>query len=196
LPARQVDRVERAVSAIPASVLKPALSRYDTSSIVLHWVTAALVVALWCLGQTIDWFPKGSARTAARGTHICLGVALALVLSYRIWWRSARGRRLPAVDAGMLSRLSRFVHFTLYFALAATILLGIGNAWVRGDNLFDLLTIPAYDPTDKALRRQVGDLHALLANVLLGLAALHAAAGLTHHFIWKDGVLRRMWPSR
>jgi len=175
--------------------MTPGLARYDTPSIVLHWITAALVVALWCLGQTIDWFPKGSARTAARSIHICLGATLALILCYRIWWRIARGRRLPVAGTGTLFRLSRFVHFALYVVLVAAVLFGIGNAWVRGDNLFDLFTIPAFDPANKALRRQVGDLHALFANTLLGLAAFHAAAGLVHHWIRKDGVLRRMWPG-
>lgn len=54
--------------------------RYDRRSIALHWITAGLVMSLWLLGQTIDWFPKGSPRSTARSTHIVLGLALALVL--------------------------------------------------------------------------------------------------------------------
>ena len=68
---------------------------YDSRSIRLHWVTAALVAVLWCLGQTIDWFPKGDIRIAARSAHILLGAVLALILAYRIWWRVSDGRRLP-----------------------------------------------------------------------------------------------------
>ena len=62
----------------------------------------------------------------------------------------------------------------------------------RCDNVFNLFAVPAFDPGNKALRQQVGELHALFANVLLGLAAFHAAAGLAHHFVWRDDVLRRM----
>jgi len=54
---------------------------------VLHWLTAALVISLWALGQTIDWFPKGNPRVFARSMHISLGIALALVLVARIHWR-------------------------------------------------------------------------------------------------------------
>lgn len=169
---------------------------YDSRSIRLHWVTAALVAVLWCLGQTIDWFPKGDIRIAARSAHILLGAVLALILAYRIWWRVSDGRRLPPAGSGIEAALARLTHFALYAILFVTIVFGVANAWVRGDNLFNLYTIPAFDPQDKALRRQVGDLHAWLANTLLCLAALHAAAALAHHFIRKDGVLRRMLPAR
>jgi cytochrome b561 len=67
---------------------------------------------------------------------------------------------------------------------------------VRGDNIFNLFTIPAFDPGNKALRGQVEDLHTLFANVLFGLAGFHTASGVAHHFIWKDGVLRRMFPAK
>ncbi|HEY2394736.1 MAG TPA: cytochrome b/b6 domain-containing protein [Rudaea sp.] len=169
---------------------------YDSRSIRLHWVTAALVTVLWCLGQTVDWFPKGDLRTAVRSTHITLGAVLALILAYRIWWRISHGRRLPARGSGIEATLARFAHFALYAVLVLTVALGVANPWVRGDNLFNLLTIPAFDPGNKMLRHQVGALHAWLANALLCLAALHAASGLAHRFIGKDDVLRRMLPAR
>ncbi|HEX5127139.1 MAG TPA: cytochrome b/b6 domain-containing protein, partial [Rhodocyclaceae bacterium] len=59
----------------------------------------------------------------------------------------------------------------------------------------NLLKIPAFDPGNKALRSMVGDLHALFANAVIIVAALHAAAGLFHHYVWKDNVLRRMLPA-
>ena len=71
-------------------------------------------------------------------------------------------------------------------------LLGLFNTWVRGDNLFDAFSLPSFAPGNKPLRHQVEDLHALAANALLAVAALHAAAALAHHFIFKDAVLRRM----
>ena len=169
---------------------------YDRRSIWLHWITTLLVVALWCAGETIDWFPKGTPRVAARSLHICFGAILGLILCYRIWWRIGPGTHLPAAGSGVAQALATLVHFALYAVLLATVLLGIANAWVRGDTIFNLFTLPELDPGNKALRTQVEDLHSLFANILLILAGLHAAAGLAHHFIWKDNVLRRMLPSR
>ncbi|WP_156943326.1 cytochrome b/b6 domain-containing protein [Ensifer sp. WSM1721] len=35
--------------------------------------------------------------------------------------------------------------------------------------------------------------HGFGANLLIGLLAFHAGAALYHHFIRRDGLLRRMW---
>jgi cytochrome b561 len=171
-------------------------ARYDSRSIALHWLTAALVVVLWSLGQTIDFFPKGSIRIAARSVHISLGATLALVLAYRIWWRLARGTRLPPAGTGWLDLAVALAHRLLYLLLVSTVVLGLANAWVRGDTLFNLVRIPALDPNDRGLRETVEDWHGLSADALVIVAALHAAAGIFHHVVLKDGVLRRMLSGR
>jgi cytochrome b561 len=170
--------------------------RYDRRTIALHWLTAVLVVALWIVGQTIDAFPKGTPRVLARSVHITTGVLLALVLTHRIWWRLSGGTRLPPAGTGRLDAIASLTHRLLYVLLVATVVLGIANAWVRGDNLFTLFTIPAFDPGNRALREQVEELHELAANTVLAVALLHAAAGLLHHYAWRDDVLRRMLPGR
>jgi len=38
----------------------------------------------------------------------------------------------------------------------------------------------------------MGDVHGLLAWVLLGLAVLHVAVGVYHQIVLKDGALERM----
>lgn len=169
-----------------------AALRYDSRTIRLHWLTAALVGLLWALGQTIDWFPKGDVRIAARGVHIVLGVSLALVVAWRIRWRLGGGTRLAPAGTGALDKLATLTHQLLYVLLLAALVLGLANAWVRGDSLFGLWSIPAFDPGNKSLREQVEDLHELAANVLFFVALAHAAAGLLHHYVFKDDVLRRM----
>ncbi len=169
---------------------------YDTKSIWLHWLTAGLVITLWIVGQTIDWFPRGTPRVIIRSLHISGGSILALLLFYRLWWRNFGGVKLPPASEGMLQVLAKTIHVALYAALFATVTLGLANAWVRGDNLFDLVRIPAFDPGNKVLRNDVEEWHGLAANILLALAGLHAGAALLHHFFWKDTVLRRMLPER
>lgn len=171
-------------------------SQYDRRSITLHWLTAMLVAALWIVGQTIDWFPKGNPRIFARSLHISFGAALALLVVYRIWWRLSAGAHVPPPGAGWLDKVAALTHTLLYLSLISVLILGVTNAWVRGDILFNLLTIPAFDPGNKELRETIEDWHGLAANFLLFLAFFHAAAGLLHHFVFKDGVLRRMLSSR
>src|SRR5438309_1552451 len=86
-------------------------------------------------------------------------------------WPTA-GRHLPPVGSSVAQTVSRVVHFALYVMLLAAVILGVANVWVRGDTIFGLFSVPAFDPGDKALRAQVEDLHGLGANVLLILAGL------------------------
>ena len=121
---------------------------------------------------------------------------LALILLYRIGWRVTAGRRLPPAEPGLLHALATLVQFALYALLIATVALGVANVWVRGDTLFNLVTVPAFDPGNKALKSDVEDLHALLANIVLIVAGVHTAAALFHRYVWKDDVMRRMLPGR
>jgi len=172
------------------------LDRYDARTVVLHWATAVLVVALWLSAQVIDAFPQGPARTNMRSAHVTLGVALAVLIVYWIAWRRLMGARLPGLGHPVLARAASAVHVALYALIVIEVALGVTNVWVRGDSIFNLFTIPSFAPGDRALRRQINGYHELVANTILVVAGLHAAAGLAHHYVWKDAVLRRMWPPK
>ena len=79
--------------------------------------------------------------------------------------------------------------------MASVVTLGIAAVWIRGDNIFNLFTIPAFDPSNKQLREDVVDLHGLFANALLILEGLHALIAIWHHKVIKDDVLSRIWPK-
>lgn len=167
---------------------------YDRRSILLHWASALLVFALWCVGQTIDWFPRGTPRITVRSLHITFGVLLGfLILARLLWW--AKGGTRPAADPGLAGRIAKAAHGLLYLLLIAVVGAGIALTLVRGDNLFDLYKITSIAPGNKALRHDIKEVHELAANALLVLALLHAAAAVWHHRVLKDGVLRRMWPT-
>jgi len=134
-------------------------------------------------------------RVEARSVHISLGLCLGVLLAAQILWRSKWGRVLPPADKGLLQSLPKTVHYALYALLIVMVLVGIFLVYVRGDNFFGLFSIPAFDPNNKALRDNVGELHGTIATIILILAGLHASAGLIHHYLWHDGVLRRMLPG-
>jgi cytochrome b561 len=169
---------------------------YDRISILMHWATASLIVLLWTIAHLIDAVPKGTPRTAVRSLHIALGALLGLLLLLRLAWRTGWGRRLPPADAGIPGIMAKLTHWGLYLLIAGTVALGVTNAWVRGDTVIGLFTITSFAPGDKALHSLIENLHATFANVLLITAGLHALAGLVHHFVLHDNVLRRMLPGR
>ena len=182
------DTIEQATAALGT----PA--RYDGMSILLHWVTAALVVILWTLGQTIDFFPKGAPKIDARSTHFVLGIALGFVLLIRIAWRARAGRSLPLATPGWAGVAAKVVHYGLYTLVAATVVLGVFNAWQRGDVFYNIYTIPRLIPGDVALKKTLEALHSDFADAVLIVAGLHALAALAHHYLLRDSVLRRMLP--
>jgi cytochrome b561 len=188
---RKIEQAEPVV--MQRAAVEPAVS-YDGVSITLHWLTAALVVILWTLGQTIDFFPKGTPKIDARSVHITLGATVGIVLIVRMLWRASAGRRLPRANSGWLGVTAKVVHYGLYLLVGVTVVLGIFNAWQRGDVLFNIYTIPKLFPGDLALKRTLEDLHGDFADVVLIVAGLHAAAALAHHYLLRDRVLRRMLP--
>jgi cytochrome b561 len=168
--------------------------RYDRTTILFHWLTATLIALLWAIGQTIDWFPRGTPRISVRSTHILLGALLLCVAIARIRWRLNHGARLPAAQPGWMGVVAKVTHNALYVLVVATLLLGILNVWARGDKFFGLFVFPKLLSGVDGFKSTVEELHALSANVLAGLACLHALAALAHHVVKRDGVLRRMWP--
>jgi len=168
---------------------------YDSKTIHYHWISAALIVTLWILGQNIDNFAKGDPRVYARSLHITLGLVLAVVFVLRFRWRRKGGMKLPPASSGLAGKLAIGGHHLLYLLIGLTAIVGISAVWIRGDNIFNLFHVPVFDPTDKQLREEVVDIHGLLANSLLILAGGHALLAICHHTVMKDGVLKRIWPG-
>jgi cytochrome b561 len=158
----------------------------------LHWLTAALVVLLWCVAMVIDDFSRGPPRVAARSVHIVLGVILLVVMVARIHWRLRSGRRLPRSNTGVIGAMETCTHLLLYAGLVTVLLLGLSNAWIRGDSLFGLIKIQAPAGALHALKPSVETAHRYAAHALMVVAALHAMAALCHHFVIRDCVLGRM----
>ena len=170
------------------------IEHYDSTTIFLHWLSAALVIGLWLAGQSIGFFPRGAPRLTVRSLHIEVGAALAIVLLLRLLWRQTRGTRLATTDAGLLGRSATAMHHLLYALLIGVVVIGFACVWIRGDTVFNWFTVPAFDPGNKALRHNAVELHAWVANLLLTLAGIHAIAAAWHHRVLKDGVLQRMLP--
>lgn len=172
---------------------------YDRRTILLHWLTALVVPFMWVGAHAIDWFDKGPPRVDARSVHILVGLLLAILISYRLYWRSTAGARLGYAPSwtGLLARL---MHGALYGLIFVIIGLGMLNAWIRGDSLFGLARIPQFGSYDAGARHafseSVVSYHALGANLLLLLAGCHAAIALFHQFVLKDKMMTRMLPAK
>ena len=97
-----------------------------------------------------------------------------------------------------LRLLSRATHFLLYAILIALPLLGWINANARGWTVWfvGVIPLPALVPSGSSWGGQMGDVHMIVAYVLLGTAGLHVLAALYHQFVLRDALLSRMLPIR
>ena len=167
---------------------------YDRATRWLHWASAVLVVGIFLLGWGAHWVPRGEPRMMVRSVHITLGAVLTLLLVVRIVWRRHHGVHLESSTSAMESLAVRLFHVLLYVAMIVMVTSGIVAVWFRGVNLFDWMTIPAFDPSNKPMRRLLVDIHEFVAYGLMGLTGLHVLFALWHQYRLKDGVMHRMWP--
>jgi cytochrome b561 len=101
------------------------------------------------------------------------------------------------VFGAWLDQLGRLAHYALYALLVAAPVVGIVLQFARGDALpvFGLFEVASPWAADRAFAGAVKEVHEVLANALVILAALHAAAALLHHFALHDRTLLRMLPG-
>ena len=158
-----------------------------------------LVALAWALGEFGDALPKGAARAAGLFVHNSAGLAILAVLVVRLLWRigDPPPPPEPTVFGAWLDRAGRLAHYALYALLIAAPIAGIVLQFARGDALplFGLSEIPSPWPADRAFARSVKGVHEVLANGLVILAGVHAAAALVHHWVFRDRTLVRMLPG-
>ena len=173
-----------------------AEAAYAPVAIALHWAVFLLVVAVGWLGLLHDDWPRAP-QAFWINIHAVLGLLMLALVLARIAWRMKHpAPELPA-DVGAFSRkVSHPAHMLLYALLIVIPVIGIVTFVFHG-RVFDfgLFQLDLHVPRNKAIFHPTEDWHGYLAYGLFGLAGVHALAALWHHFIRKDGVLRRMAPG-
>ena len=167
---------------------------YSVFSRWVHWLTLALIIALFALAWSIDSLPK-DLRGPAVQLHQSFGIIVLGLTALRLVWRFAIG--VPALpdDVPAWQKLAaRANEYALYLLLLAQPVVGWlwGSAGERQINFFFLVQLPWLIGPDKDLSRALGHLHGLIGNLLLVVIGLHAAAALYHHFVRRDRVLAGM----
>jgi cytochrome b561 len=170
-------------------------ARYDGLSIALHWATAALVFLQFGLAESWGFFPKAD-RDLLIVAHLSFGLVLAAVIVLRILWRLTFGRKSFETGQDLVGYIARMMHRALYVLIVAEVALGFLTRWTDNQPLsFFGLAIPSpFGTFSKATGGFVDDIHDVNAWVIMILVGGHTLAALGHHYLLKDGVLRRMLP--
>jgi cytochrome b561 len=170
-------------------------THYDRGAIALHWLTVALVLTQFALGETWSWFERPT-RHLMIVAHMSFGIILTAVIVIRLAWRLIPGHQIPPAVSGRVELASKAVHYLLYAMLAAEAVLGFVLRWSGNEEMsfFGLLIPPPFAPFSKPVHRLIGEIHDWNGWAIIILAAGHAAAALYHHYVLRDRVLARMLP--
>ena len=175
-------------------------ARWSGLIISLHWMGAAIILALLAMGWAMVHGGLNSASTFdLYQQHKSLGfVALALTAA-RLAARSVSSSPPAPVSPGWERLLAALAQGSLYVLTICAIISG----WLVVSTsplpvptrFFDLFVIPNIAPADASLFAKAALAHKLSAWAIAFLVAPHVAGALKHHLVNRDDVLRRMSPD-
>ena len=176
--------------------MKTNVQRYTMVAVVLHWLTAILLIYMLFWGENLIKAPGGG-TPANPNLHVSLGITILILTVARLLWRLFNP---PPADLPMplwQKTIAHLTHWAFYVVIVLIPLSGMASldrsiAGKHPDfanlSFFGLFTVPHYS------LNWFGSMHDLLTKLAIGLLILHVGAALWHQFVEKDNVLQRMSP--
>jgi cytochrome b561 len=172
---------------------------YTRTAIALHWLIALCVAGLLAAGFYMTGLKISPVKLQIYMLHKSLGLSVLALMLVRIVWRLTHTPpALPTFVPRWQRTVSAITHALLYVLLLAMPISGwlMNSASGFPTKLFSVLPLPQLIARDADTFVRWQTVHAYLAYCLLALVALHIIAALKHALIDRDGILRRMWPTR
>ena len=169
---------------------------WGSLSKVFHWLIVLLIINQWWIAERADDL-KGLAKLEALGTHKSFGMTILMLAVLRLLWRLMNPTpELTSETKPWERALARISHVLLYALIFAMPLTGwmMSSAKNYPVSWFKLFQFPDLVAPAEQTFHQMHDVHHLLFKVLVGVALLHVAGALKHHFIDRNDVLKRMLP--
>jgi cytochrome b561 len=157
------------------------MSKYSRAQMILHWAIFTLIVVQFVFHEAIVVAfealldGKDTISNPMVSAHLGIGGLIGILTALRLWIRMEIGTPDEAGNnPKIFSHVAKFVHFSFYAILILLPITG-GFAW--------------YQTSQSA-----ADTHTILRAILLLLILLHVSAVLAHIFVWRQNILKRMWP--
>jgi cytochrome b561 len=191
------------MSTSTSAGLAQPTTRYSAVAIALHWVLGLAILAMFGVGLYMADLPFSPWRLKLYNWHKWAGITILALSVLRLLWRLTH--RPPALPKNVVKAMPSWqttayhaTHQLLYVLFFAVPLIGWAYSSAAGFPivLFGQIPLPDLLSVDKEMAALIKPLHELSAFALVGLAGLHIAAALKHHWIDRDGLLQRMLPGR
>ena len=178
--------------------------KLSTITITLHWVVGLSIISLIAVGVYMTDYKV----YALYPIHKSVGMLLFLVIVLRVIWRLKQGWPAPASTYKAWEQsLSRIVHWVLIIAtitlpISGMLMSGLGGHGLAIFGLELLAATPNPDemgkmiPINGPVAGAAHEVHEIAGKVIFVAIVLHLCGALKHHFVDKDGTLRRMLGKR
>ncbi|RED15789.1 cytochrome b [Parasphingopyxis lamellibrachiae] len=172
--------------------LKSTQSAYGAVAVTIHWLSVLFIIALAGSGFLAAGMEDTAAKAAVLRAHVPCGIVILLLTAARAgWWLLADRKPDPVPMPDWQDRVSRGVHFLFYVVIFGMGASGIAMMVLSGAGLIIFggtgETLPDFRDFGPRIPHGVG------ARLFIALFVFHAGAALHHHFVKRDGLLRRMW---
>jgi cytochrome b561 len=169
--------------------------RYGKVNIWLHWLTALFILVMIPTGIMAEHQADADLRLLLLRVHSAGGVTVLVLTFFRLIWRMSNPTpAFPKEMTGIQRFAARGAHLAILVVIVSMLVSGIVLFVISGAFnvvLNDFGQLPRdfhiYPP------RMV---HGAGAFILMILLVIHIAAGLYHHIVKKDDVLRNMLSSK
>ncbi len=160
---------------------------YSATSIVLHWLAAIGVVALFLTHE-------GRPGDAEYAFHVGVGAVLGVLLLWRVVHRLARGMTAKPDQPFLLNLLSSLVLWGFLAAIVVVVVTGYLLPWSVGQplDILGVISIPPPFALSHDVHEIVEEAHEISGQAFIPLLVLHILGVAKHAFIDRDGVARRI----
>ena len=164
--------------------------KYDKGTIVIHWITALLIIVLFPLGKYMSGLDS-SEKMELLKIHTILGIlvfTLTLLRSY-FFFKSPRPDDLRT-GSRFNDKLAVWIHNSFYFLLIGISVAGFVTMIFGG--YIDALKFRNPDLIIAEENMKSLKVHGILATIMMILLAFHVFGVIKHYLLTKENTLKRI----
>lgn len=172
-------------------------NKYSGLQIGIHWLVFLLVIVAYCAMEFRGLFPR-SYRPVINMVHVSCGMSiLALMVARLVVRLKFPAPPIEPKPKPMMTGLAHLGHLIIYLLFIALPVIGLTMMYNRGNPWFAFgMVMPHAAQANPDAVAMLKSWHIVLANLGYLVIALHAAAALMHHYMWKDNALLRIMPRK
>ena len=174
--------------------LKDTATTYGWVSILLHWITAVLILYLLWLGSTIGSL-EAEARMQAIERHTSVAITSWLLLLWRVVWRLYYRHPGPSKEQrGWAFSLGKWTHYSIVFAVILMLISGplMQFSYGRDIVVFDWFAIPSPMEASFGLASFLHSVHKFTAIFIFITVLMHIGGVYKHTAFNQDGTLAKI----